>query len=198
MKRNAAHLLAALVTGLVLLLVAPTAASAHDDNANLTFESDPATDAGPLALDLRVGATYSIDGELVESATMSVTGTGPDGATLPATPLAAVPENVGLYGAELTFPVGGAWSLTVTSTEPAGELAVQVEVPAEEASTTTVAEQTTTTAPATGDESGEVEEDEATSTGLILGTIVVVVVLAAIVVYFALRRRKADGNDGTL
>jgi hypothetical protein len=197
MKRST-PLFVALAFGLGLLLVAPTAAGAHDDDANLTFESDPATDAGPLTLDLQVGATYSIDGEQVESATMTVTGTGPDGATLAATPLSPVPETVGLYGADLTFPVGGAWTLTVTSTEPAGELTVPVEVPAEEATTTTAAEEAPTTAAPTGDDaSGEADADEGTSTGLILGVLAVVVVLAGIVVFFVLRRR-GDGNDGTL
>jgi hypothetical protein len=197
MKRSSSLLLAALAIGLGALLVLPGAASAHDENANLTFESDPATDAGPLTLDLQVGATYSEDGELVEAATMTVTGTGPDGATLASTPLAPVPETVGLYAAQLTFPVGGAWSLQVTSVEPAGELAVPVEVPAAEETTTTAAEQTTTTAQPIGDEDGDVV-DEGTSTGLLLGAIAVVVVLAAIVVFFVLRRRSATGNDGTL
>ncbi|OWY62727.1 hypothetical protein B7486_56890, partial [cyanobacterium TDX16] len=154
MKRTTL-VLAALALGLGALLLVPGAASAHDDNADLTFESDPVGDAGPLSLDLRVGATYSIDGEQVEAATMSVTGTGPDGATLPATPLEPVPETVGLYGAELAFPVGGAWSLTVTSTDPAGELAVQVDVPEGSGTTTAAEEPTPTTVEPESDESIE-------------------------------------------
>jgi hypothetical protein len=198
MKRTSSVLLAAAL-GLAVLL-APTAAGAHDDNANLTDESDTSSAAGPLSYDLQVGATYSIDGELVESATMTVTGTGPDGATLPATPLAPVPESVGLYGAELTFPVGGTWSLVVTSTDPAGELAVQAEVPAAEETTTTSAEPTPTTEEPVSDESLEDQAEDDSDLLPILVGIVVVVLAVGIVVLLVLRRRQAQGEpltDGT-
>jgi hypothetical protein len=197
MKRTAL-VLATLAVGLGALLLVPGTASAHDDDADLIFESDPVGDAGPRSLDLRVGATYSIDGEQVEAATMSVTGTGPDGATLPVTALEPVPETVGLYGAELTFPVGGAWSLQVTSTDPAGELAVQVDVPEAETTTTAAEQPTPTTTEPESDESLEEQAGGDNDLLPILVGVAVVILAGIVVVALVMRNRKAKGIDDAL
>jgi len=198
MKKLATAVALTLALALGALLAQPRTAMAHNDEADLAVEAQE--DAGPLALDLRISARYTNDDELVEAIDLSVTGTGPGGETLVATPLAAVPDTVGLYGAELTFPVGGAWSLQVTSTDPAGELAIQEDVPTEAATTTTTVEagpEATTADPPIGGEDGDVVEDDADLLPIVGGALAVLVV-GGVVGVLVLRRRKAAGIDDAL
>jgi hypothetical protein len=199
MKRTTAIALLATLLAASAVLLGAVPASAHDDEANLELQSDPVGDAGPLSLDLRVSVRFSSDDHLVPDATVSVTGTGPGGATLPATPMSAVPETEGLYAAELAFPVAGAWSLQVTSTEPAGELAVQVDVPDAEATTTTSAaeEPTPTTEEPEADESVEQQAEDDPDLAPILLGVAAVLVLGVVVVALVLRSRKAKASDNS-
>jgi hypothetical protein len=198
MKHIANLLAVPLVLALGVLLALPGTASAHNDEATLSVESQQ--DAGPLALDLRISARYSNDDELVESITLSVTGTGPGGETLAATPLTAVPDTVGLYGAELAFPVGGAWSLQVTGTDPAGELTASVQIAEAEASTATTeaaGPEATTAEQAIGGEDGDVVDDDPDLLPIV-GGVLAVLVIGGAVVALVLRRRKAQGIDDAL
>lgn len=147
----------------LLLLVAALAASlasggpagAHGDTAELAVEaSDP---AGELTVHLEVSARFTNDDDLVEDATVSVTGVGPGGATLGPTPLEPLPDTVGLYGADVSFPAAGAWDLSVSSTEPEGSVTATVEVP--EPTTTTAADTSTTSASTGAGEQAGADED---------------------------------------
>jgi hypothetical protein len=179
-----ATLLALLLTsGLAL---APTAAGAHTDTANLAPEGEP--EVTPLGAHVEVSARYTNDDELVEAATMAVAGTGPGGATVAATPMTAVPDTVGLYQADLTFPAPGAWTLTVTATEPEGTTQLQVEVPGEPSTTTTAAPTTTTTETA----AEEARDEESGSSALPWVLVGLVVLAVAAVVVLVVRRRGAD------
>ncbi len=193
-SRRAAATALALLLALVGGIWLSPAASAHDDEATLELESELVDDAGPLSLDLRVSARYSEDDHLVASATMSVTGTGPDGATLAETPLEPVAETEGLYGAELDFSVGGSWSLQVSSTDPEGELTVTVEIPDDTDTTTDDDTSTSVTLPTDGD---AIEADDDDLLPILLG-VAAVVVLGVVVVALVLRRRKAAGIDDEL
>lgn len=194
---RAARLTTGLLLALVAVLVAPAVAGAHNDQANLSVESQSQT--GPLTMDLRISARYTNDDELVEAIDLSVTGTGPDGATLATTPLTAVPDTVGLYGAELTFPSGGAWNLAITSTDPEAALNASVQVTEEETTTSApddADEATSTTATPPTDEDGDVEDG--TALGPIVGGVAVVLVLAVVGTVLFLRRRGADLGDTDL
>lgn len=197
MKRTRTVLATLAATTGLLLLAAP--AQAHDDQTNIALESDLAADAGPLSLDLRVSLRYSGDDHLVEDATVTVSGTGPDGATLAATPMEPVAETVGLWGAALTFPRAGTWTLQVTSTDPDGELTVDVDVAEGDAAQADAGsaddEPTpTTTEPDTDEGLEQQAEDDGDLLPIVLGTLAVLLVGGAVAA-LVLRRRNPAGGD---
>lgn len=155
--------------------------------------------AGPLKIRLVVGISYTNDSDLANEASVSVEGTGPDGATLAATPL---PRQEGAkYGATVDVPVSGSWQLTITSTKPTATASTTVEAAEQTTSTkppmtttelapaTTTANATpsttTTELPAAVDE----KNDSGSNTGMIvlIGAVAVVVIVGAVLV---LRSRK--------
>ena len=95
--------------------------------------------SGSLQAFVRATVIFENDTEVAVDATVFVDATGPDGATVPATPL--VEAGDGRYEATLTFPVAGAWTLRATATDPAATAEVAF------AATETAAPATTTTAP---------------------------------------------------
>lgn len=178
---------AVLVAALALAGLALTAqpAAAHGDAAVLAVE---AQDLIPAGVHLEVSARYENDDELVADAVIAVTGTGPGGETLAATPLTAVPDTEGLYAADLDLPAPGVWTLQVRATEPEGAIDVSVSVPAE--TTTTVAETTTTAASATTTpEEAEDSDGSSSALPLVIGGVVLVAVAAGGVVL--VRRRRS-------
>ena len=190
-----------LFTGLLLLTVfgavaaAPGIAAAHGDEGDMTVVT--AKQGGERTIDLEVGILFSNDDELATDATVTVTGTGPDGAVLAATPL---PRTEGAkYGASVDVPVEGTWNLTITSTRPDATAQATVEVtaaPAQttvtsttEATTTTAASASTTAAPAP---TTDATDDEASSSGLlIVGGVVALAGVAAIAWVIASRRKQS-------
>lgn len=154
--RRAGAALLLLVAALAASLASSSPAGAHGDTAELAVEaSDP---TGELTVHLEVSARFTNDDDLVEDATVSVTGVGPGGATLDPTPLEPVPDTIGLYGADVAFPAAGAWDLSVSSTEPDGSVTATVEVPEP---TTTTAQTSTTSAPTgDGEQAGAEDADE--------------------------------------
>lgn len=178
---------AALVLAALLVLARP--AAAHNDETELTVETQ---EVSPLGLHLEVSARYTNDDELVEAATITATATGPGGETVGPAPLTAVPNSVGLYAADLTFPVGGAWTVAVDATEPVGALSLPVEVEAAQVTTTTAEATTTTVAADEGAERDEADSGNSSSNvvPLVIGGLAVVAVAAGAVV---LVRRRGTG-----
>ncbi|MFO7591031.1 MAG: hypothetical protein R6X23_09040, partial [Acidimicrobiia bacterium] len=119
-RASAVHRLV-LVAGVVLAIVAPAGvATAHGDEGKMQLE---ATASGPLQAFVRATVIYENDSEVALGATVTVEASGPDGQSLPPTPL--VEAGDGRYEATLTFPVAGAWTLRATAADPAatGEVA---------------------------------------------------------------------------
>lgn len=198
---------------MVGLGVHPETASAHGDGGTMTVIT--AEQDGPLAIHLVVGIVYGNDGDPATGATVSVTGTGPDGAKLAETRL---PRQQGAkYGATFDVPAKGSWRLTVTSGAPEATATATVEVteelPTTEPATTaagpagtseppgTTGPSETTVAPSieprTADAPGQsaaAEKDDSTNWGLIavVGGIVLVVVIAG---GLAVRSKRTDQTD---
>lgn len=188
------------VIGVVGLSVAP--ASAHGDEG--IIEVDSPEPVGDLAVSLRIRLTYENDAEPVtedEVESITVEGTGPDGATVgPETGFA--PTDVpGVYSVELTFPSPGSWDLTITSVAPAATATPTVEVA--EVTTTTEADDDTedsasddtvteTTVAGTAQIVDRGDDDQ---TPLLVTFVVAAVVIAGVIgsVVFWRRRNAAPG-----
>lgn len=123
---------AAVLVGAIAVLVGlagPVAAHGGDG----LIEVDQPASIGDLTVSLQVRVTYVDDGHAVEPGDLgelTVSGTGPDGASLPPGTTFTPTDVPGVYTAEVTVPAAGAWSLLITSTEPPAEASVEVDVPA--------------------------------------------------------------------
>jgi hypothetical protein len=129
---------------LFLLVVGAPPVSAHSDTGLLSLETAPAHP--PLSVQVRARLVYVNDRDPVSSATVTVEGTGPNGATVP--PTALVSRGDGVYTATVTVPVAGAWTFRARSTAPTAAAETQVAVDRPPPTSATAAATTTTTSPA--------------------------------------------------
>jgi hypothetical protein len=112
-----------LVGALAALLGSP--AAAHGGAGTITVLDE--SPAGDLAVDYTIEVRYTLDQHPAVPATFVVSGTGPDGALVPSTPLERA-DAEGVYRARVDYPVAGDWTLTFQSGLPPGELDHQVVV----------------------------------------------------------------------
>lgn len=184
--------LAVLLSCLAAISVAAPA-GAHSDDGTMEVLAAEQQSGGATVL-ISIGLLYANDDDLAAEARVSVTGAGPDGATLIET---TVPHaSGGRYEGTVDVPVPGSWTFTIRSVEPAAEAEAVVEVtaPATTAPETTVAPTTApattvpaTTAPATTAPTTTVaapvdngdESDSDSGTSAIVIAVIVVAVLAA-------------------
>jgi hypothetical protein len=131
--RVAAGALVALVAGLAVLVVTAPTAAAHGGAGTITVLDE--APAGDLAVDYTVEIRYTLDQHPAVPATFVVSGSGPDGALVPSTPLERA-DAEGVYRARLDYPVAGDWTLTFQSGLPPGELDHDVVVGASGSPTT--------------------------------------------------------------
>jgi hypothetical protein len=176
---------ALVAVALTVVLAAAGAATAHGDEGKMQLE---ATASGPLQAFVRATVIYENDSEVALGATVTVEASGPDGQSLPPTPL--VEAGDGRYEATLTFPVAGAWTLRATAADPAatGEVAFTATETAVPVTTTTVpevdvGEPRRATAPA--------DDDEGSSLVVPIIVVVAIGLGAAIGAWVFQRRRRA-------
>lgn len=93
------------------------------------------TPSGPLQAFVRATVIYENDSEPALGAAVTVEATGPEGQTVPATPLSEVGD--GRYEATLTFPSAGAWTVRAVATDPAATGEVSATIDESVASVTT-------------------------------------------------------------
>jgi hypothetical protein len=98
----------ALVTGF------HSAAVAHSELGLMTLDAAAGREA--LSADLRARVVYANDREPASSATVLVSGVGPAGAVLPASPMTGGAD--GVYTAAVLLPGPGTWSFRATATTP--------------------------------------------------------------------------------
>jgi hypothetical protein len=112
--------LAALVLTALGAVAAPPA-GAHGGEGELEVL---AVDAGrPGRVDVTVRLSYVDDGHHPEEATVTVAGTGPDGADLTPVTLSRG-DGDGVFTGTVEVPVAGAWNLRVTAVEPPATVAL--------------------------------------------------------------------------
>jgi hypothetical protein len=203
------------VIALALLLGAASSAEAHGDEGEMEVLAAEAT-ARPLELWVEVGVVYTNDEDLATEAVVTVTATGPDGATVG--PI-DVPNTVDAkYGTTFDVPTEGIWTVTVISTGPAAEQTVEVTATADTSpsssgdttpttssgASTSMGSDTTTpsSSPAsTASDDGSESSDEDNGLGIlvVIGVVVAGLVAFAVIV---LRGRSsaaaADQDSGTL
>ena len=179
----------ALLAVAVVLGVALAAgpAAAHDDQGEMTvIDTVPAADGRTVRID--VGIVYSGDGHLADEAEVTVTGVGPDGAELDAAPLAHA--SGGRYSGTVVLDVPGAWSLTVTSTNPESSAPVEVVVEGPDATTTSTTEAATTSTTEAAEVTIDSEPGEGASILVPVLSAIGVATLAIFGVALYLRGRK--------
>jgi len=121
----------------VALLGSIGPAVAHGDEGRMQLEVTP---SGPVAAFVRATVIFENDSEPALGAAVTVEATGPEGQTLPATPLTEAGD--GRYEATLTFPVAGTWTVRAVATDPAatGEVTAAITEAVAATTTTTVPE----------------------------------------------------------
>ena len=182
---------------------APAVAGAHGGEGEMTVII--AEQSGDRQVTLEVGLLYENDDDLAIDATVTVTGTGPEGATLAATPLPLEAEGA-KYKAAIDLPVDGAWAFTITSTDPVAAADATVTVAALTSTTpavpttaeTTAAPATTTTTgvpiPETGTDSSDGRGGS--STGILIGVGVAAVALVGGGLYLRSRKTGTEPDAG--
>jgi hypothetical protein len=162
--RTAAPQLALLLAVTVAVLgVGALPAGAHGAEGELTLTK--AEQTGPTTVEVEVGIVYANDGHLAESAAVTATLTGPDGATVGPVELTRTGETTSLYAATVDVTAVGEWSVAVTSSEPAGATSGSVTVVEGFTPATTTPEVPTTDAtPATEAPAPVAAVDEAPAT----------------------------------
>jgi hypothetical protein len=132
---------AVVVAAIVVVLLALAApAGAHGDTGTMGIEVTPASPAGePPRVRVRVLLEYANDRDVAPGATVVATATGPDGATVGPVPL--TDRGQGRYDTEVTLPVAGSWTVTVTATNPTASASAGISL---EPATTSLVPGTTT------------------------------------------------------
>ena len=122
----------AVLTAALIFTLTPSAAFAHGGPGSIeVLTTEP---VGGSVVHVEVGITYVNDGEPANRATVSVTGTGPDGAVVVETAMGPG-DTAGRYLADVPVTGPGPWTLTVSSAFPPATAEVTVEVPADATST---------------------------------------------------------------
>jgi len=117
---------AGLLALLLAALLAPAVAGAHGGPGNLALVSfDPATGqpAGGADYQISVKLTYAGDGDPVDDATVTLSGTSDTGGQL--TPVTLTSGGGGAFSGKVALPSTGSWNLTVVSVEPPAQLALE-------------------------------------------------------------------------
>lgn len=177
---------------LFLVLVGASPVWAHSDTGLLTLETSPAPQ--PLGVQVRARLVYVNDRDPVSTATVTLEGTGPNGATVPATTL--VSRGDGVYTAVVVVPTAGAWTFRARSAAPDATAEAQLAVDRMQFATTTTVGVTTTapaaaptTTPARVDGSGDGGSDNGGAWLLAAAAVVLVAVVVAASAWWRTRRR---------
>jgi hypothetical protein len=125
-------------------LVVPLPVLAHSDEGEMTVTL--IEQSGPQTITLEVGVVFADDGHLAEEATVAADLIGPSNETVG--PVAMPRISGARYGAEITVPGPGSWTVSITSENPGASAEATIEV-VEEASTTTAPTTTTGSEPGT-------------------------------------------------
>lgn len=111
--------LAPLILTVHLLLLGAAAAGAHQDEGVIKVLAVALDDTGHG--DYEVTLHYGSDGRPAIDATVTVAGDGPDGMVL--SPVTLGPADTpGTYRGRVEFPAAGAWTVRISSVEPAAQL----------------------------------------------------------------------------
>ena len=137
-----------------------TPAAAHSDDGEMTITS--AEPSGELTVDLEVGIVYANDGEPAEDATVTATATRADGSSAGPFDLPNVVS--ARYGATITLPEPGAWTIRVDSTGPVATASTEVDTTLAPTTTIAPASTTATSAPATDGATTTSGDDAAATT----------------------------------
>lgn len=118
---------AAVTTLLAVVAIGGPPAAAHGGGGVIEV-GDPEL-VGPLQVEFPIRVTYENDGHPAEDVEgLSVTGSGPDGATLGPLDPFVEGDAPGVHRATLTFPTPGTWELTIGIDEPASTATLTVDV----------------------------------------------------------------------
>jgi len=165
---------------LLLVLVGGSPGLAHSDTGLLSLETSPAPQ--PLGVQVRARLVYVNDRDPASSATVTVEGTGPNGATVPPTTL--VSQGDGVYTRVVVVPTAGPWTFRARSATPAATAETQFAIDRMQFPTTTTVAVTTTTAPApptTAPERADASDGGSDSGGAWLLAAAVIVLVAGVV-----------------
>jgi len=143
---------------------------------------------------VKVLLEYANDREVVPGATVTGAATGPDGATVAATPLAD--RGQGVYEVTLTLPAPGDWTVSVTAADPVAAAEATVTVSAAPSTTTGTLDQPVLQPKdddvASSDRSSsdaDAEDSDGGPSAALLAVIAVVLVAGAGVAFTRVRRR---------
>lgn len=174
----------AVVVALIACLAGP--AAAHEGAGRLALEQSTVMSDSQVRYVVRLVSVS--DGHGAPNATVTATLVAADGTRQTPVPLAAVDED-GRYGATITFPAPGSWTVRFTAVKPPAVL----EQPTTIAAPVTTTTMTTTTAPPTTTAPGG-EDRGAAGNGPLVGAIVAAGAAAAGAGMWAAKRRKTHPN----
>ncbi|HUO47181.1 MAG TPA: hypothetical protein VM470_10170 [Acidimicrobiia bacterium] len=149
--------LRSVLTATLLLWLIPVSVLAHSDEGEITVTL--AEQGSGTAIILEVGIVYTDDGHLAEEASVTATLTGTGGETVG--PIDLARSSGGAYGAEVTVPTSGEWSVLISSENPTAT--TEATVTLTEPTTTTSPSTTTTSAPATTTSTATTQPDVTTT-----------------------------------
>lgn len=198
---------------LVLVALALTAgpAAAHGDEGSMEVLTAEARSAEEIYVE--VGVVYEGDEDLATEAEVTVTATGPDGAT--AGPVAVPVLEDAKYATTLAVPAPGTWTVTVTSEGPDASAEATVEVSEATVATTTPTTATPSTVAPTTDTSaapalvgsdepgteqaatGSDDEDDTLGARLAIGALATVAAFGCLIGGVLWSRKRQAAKDAT-
>jgi hypothetical protein len=165
-----------------------TPAAAHEGPG--TFAVETAELASDSEVRYVVRLTYIGDGDPASDSTVTATAIAPDGTAQTPVPMAAVDQD-GRYGATVSFPSAGEWTVRFTSILPPATL----DRPQVIEQTTTTADRETTTSVAADDDptdaSADTTDDDDGLPWPVIGLVAAGVVIAGLGVAVVRRRRSS-------
>lgn len=142
-------------------------AAAHEGAGGLTLEQSIPVSDNQVRYVVRLVSVN--DGHGAVKATVTATPIAADGKAQTPVPLAEVDED-GRYGATVTFPAPGAWTIRFTAVKPPATLAQPVTIAAPTTTTTTAPPTTTTSSvPAAKDTEEPTTTTTSTAPGILDG-----------------------------